>query len=60
MQDNNLLQRVYDATHDGLDIITDLLPAVDDAVINLKKAFRLRPKERTPSAHLYPPDQKHP
>ena len=60
MQDNNLLQRVYDATHDGLDIITDLLPAVDDAVINLKKAFRLRPEERTPSAHLYPPDQKHP
>ena len=60
MQDNNLLQRVYDATHDGLDIITDLLPAVDDAVIYLKKAFRLRPEERTPSAHLYPPDQKHP
>ena len=58
--DNNLLQRVYDATHDGLDIITDLLPAVDDGVINLKKAFRLRPEEHTPSAHLYPPDQKRP
>ena len=60
MKDLNLLQRVYDATHSGLDIITDLLPAVDDAVINQKKAFRLRPDERTPSAHLYPPDQKRP
>ena len=60
MGNTDLLQRVYDATHDGLDIITDLLPAVDDAVINNKKAFRLRPDERTPSAHLYPPDQKRP
>lgn len=51
----NLLQRVYDVTNAGLDIITDLLPAVDDAVINQKKAFRLRMEERTPSAHLYPP-----
>ena len=51
----DLLQRVYDATSAGLDIITDLLPAVDDAVINQKKAFRLRPEEHTPSAHLYPP-----
>ena len=51
----DLLQRVYDATNGGLDIITDLLPAVDDAVINSKKAFRFRPDERTPSAHLYPP-----
>ena len=55
-----MLQRVYDATHSGLDIITDLLPAVDDAVIHNKKAFRLRPDERTPSAHLYQPDQKRP
>ena len=38
----DLLQRVYDATNGGLDIITELLPAVDDAVINKKKAFRLR------------------
>lgn len=60
MKDNYLLQRVYDETHNGLDIITDLLSAVDDAVINLKKAFRLRTDERTPSAHLYPPDQKRP
>lgn len=60
MGNNDLLQRVYDATRGGLDIITDLLPAVDDAVINLKKAFRFRPDERTPSAHLYPPDKKRP
>lgn len=56
----DLLQRVYDATNGGLDIITELLPAVDDAVINKKKAFRLRTDERTPSAHLYQPDQKRP
>ena len=55
MQGIDILQRVYDVTHAGLDIITWLLPAVDDAVINKKKAFRLRPDERTPSAHLYPP-----
>lgn len=51
----DLLSRVYEATNAGLDIITWLLPAVDDAVINRKKAFRLRTDERTPSAHLYPP-----
>jgi hypothetical protein len=56
----DLLSSIYDATHSGLDIITDLLPAVDDAVINNKKAFRLRPDEKTPSAFVYPPDQKRP
>ena len=55
IQDNKILHRVYDATRSGLDIITDLLPAIDDAVINKKKAFRLRSDERTPSAYLYPP-----
>lgn len=60
MVTNDLLQRVYDATNDGLDIISDLLTQVDDEVINKKKAFRLRPDERTPSAHLYPPDKKRP
>lgn len=60
METNNLLQRVYDATHSGLDIIRDLLPQVDDAVFNNKKAFRLRPDEKTPSAFVYPPDQKRP
>ena len=55
MYRDDLLQRVYDASNGGLDIITELLTAVDDAVINNKKAFRLRPDERTPSAYLYPP-----
>lgn len=59
-QSIDLLQRVYDATHSGLDIIRDLLPQVDDAVITNKKAFRLRPDEKTPSAFVYPPDQKRP
>lgn len=54
METSNLLQRVYDATRDGLDIIRDIVD-VDDAVINSKKAFRLRKDERTPSAYLYPP-----
>lgn len=52
---HDLLSSVYDATRAGLDIITDLLPQVDDTVINNKKAFRLRPDEHTPSAYLYPP-----
>ncbi len=51
----DFLRRVYDKTDSGLDIITDLLPGIDDAVINRKRAFKLRPDERTASAHLYPP-----
>ena len=50
------MARVYDATNSGLDIITELLTGIDDDVINRKKAFRLRSEERTPSAHLYPPN----
>jgi hypothetical protein len=60
METSELLKKVYDATGNGLDIIRDLLTVVDDAVINRKKAFRLRSEERTPSAHLYGPDEKHP
>lgn len=52
---NNKLQRVYDATNAGLDIIRQLLPEVGDGVTNHKKPFRLRPEEHTPSARLYPP-----
>lgn len=59
LRSKDLLSSVYDATRAGLDIITEMLPAVDDAVINNKKAFRLRHDERTPSAHIYPPDSKH-
>ena len=55
-QNIDLLQRVYSVTNAGLDIICGILgDIVDDGVINHKKAFRLRPEERTPSAHLYPP-----
>jgi hypothetical protein len=56
MENKYLLQKVFSVTNAGLDIIRDVLgDAIDDAVINHKKAFRLRPEERTPSAHLYPP-----
>ena len=51
----NLLQRVYDATNNGLDIFTGLIPGLEDVVANPKKKFRLRPDERTPSACLYAP-----
>ena len=60
MTTKDLISRVYDASSGGLDIIRDLLPQADDAVINNKKAFRLRPDEKTPSAFVYPPDQKRP
>ena len=53
-QVTNLLQRVYDATNSGLDIIIGVCPEAADAISN-KKNFRLRSEERTPSAHLYPP-----
>lgn len=56
MENKYLLQKVFSVTNAGLDIIRDVLgDAIDDAVINHKKAFRLRPEERTPSAYLYPP-----
>ena len=51
MENKYLLQKVFSVTNAGLDIIRDVLgDAIDDAVINHKKAFRLRPEERTPSA----------
>lgn len=57
---SNLLLDLYRKTNGGLDIITELFPNIGDSVNNPKKSFRLRPDERTPSAHLYPPDQKRP
>ena len=59
MMETNLLQHVYDQTNDGLDIIVGVCPEAGDAVAN-KRNFRLRPDERTPSAKIYPPDQKRP
>lgn len=54
-QSLDLIQRILDASNRGLDIITDSCPAAAEVVNNSKKAFRLRPDERTPSAYLYPP-----
>lgn len=48
------LQRVYEATNSGLDIITSVCPEAAGAVGTNKK-FRLRSGERTPSACLKPP-----
>lgn len=50
----DLLQKVYDHSNRGLDIIIGVCPEAADAVAN-KRNFRLRTDERTPSAHLYPP-----
>lgn len=51
----NFLPDIYAATNSGLDIILSECPQAEAAVSNLKKAFKLRTDERTPSAHLYPP-----
>jgi hypothetical protein len=51
----DLIQHILDASNRGLGIITDCCPAAAEVVNNPKKAFRLRPDERTPSAYLYPP-----
>lgn len=50
MKTSDLLSKVYDASNGGLDIITDICPAISDTVINQKKAFKLRSNEKTPSA----------
>jgi len=51
----DLLQRILDASNRGLEIIIDCCPAAAEVANTPKKAFRLRPDERTPSAYLYPP-----
>ena len=56
MEATNLAQ-VYAATDGGLDIIKSVCPQVAD-VVGTNRNFRLRPGERTPSAHLYPPDSR--
>lgn len=55
MVTKDLLSKVYEASNGGLDIITDICPAITDTVINQKKAFKLRSNEKTPSAYVYPP-----
>jgi len=47
-------EEVYKATNNGLDIITFLYPDARRLVESgkLNEAFKLRPNERTPSAHM--------
>lgn len=49
------ITKLYEVTNGGLSIMTDVYPVIESVVTNNKKAFRLRPNERTPSAYLYPP-----
>lgn len=49
-----LLQKIYDASDHGLDIITDIFPEAVSAD-GKKKKFRLRTGEKTPSACLKDP-----
>lgn len=50
------LEKLYQSTRDGLDIILHYFPEARDSVGNEKRAFRaFRPSEKTPSAHLYAP-----
>lgn len=51
----DLLSKVYNVTDGGLDILKDICPAIEQAVENGKRTFRLRLNDDTPSAHLYPP-----
>lgn len=51
------LAQVYAASDSGLDIIKSVCPQAADAE-SKKRAFKLRPDERTASARLYPPDEK--
>ena len=51
-----LLQKIYDASNHGRDIITELFPAALDAE-GKKKKFKLRTGENTPSACLKEPTQ---
>ena len=51
---SELLQKIYDASHQGLDIITDIFPEAL-GTDGKKKKFRLRTGEKTPSACLKEP-----
>ena len=51
----DLLSKIYDVTDNGLEILKDICPAIEQAVADNKSVFRLRQNDDTPSAHLYPP-----
>lgn len=51
---SELLQKIYDASNHGRDIITSIFPEATDAEGKPRK-FRLRTDDRTPSACLRKP-----
>lgn len=55
---NDHLDRIYAASNGGLDIIIKELPQTEACRDNVKKKFKLRPDEHTPSACLLPPTQR--
>ena len=55
MEYKDILSKVYAVTNDGLDILTDICPAIESVVANYKKPFRLRQNDNSPSAYLCPP-----
>ena len=55
MDYKQLLSKIYEATDGGLDILKDISPAIEQAVADGKRVFRLRQNDDTPSAHLYAP-----
>ena len=52
------IEKLYRETNAGLDIILYYYPQARECV-NTKKKFKVREKERTPSATILSPDQKH-
>ncbi len=48
----DLLQKIYEASDRGLDIITSLWPQARECASGAKKKFRIRESDRTPSASL--------
>ena len=52
MKRDGLLQKIYDATNNGQQILFDWCSNAQDAYYNRKKFFKLRDEERTPSAAI--------
>lgn len=53
------VEKLYDETDHGLNIITYYYPQAKDSVSEPKKKFKVRTDEKTPSAVLMAPDAKH-
>lgn len=54
------IEKLYKETNSGLDIILYYYPQAEKSVEETKKKFKIRSSEKTPSAVLIEPDQKHP